>query len=118
MVRYLTERARREGVGNLTPVQASPTDARLPQAVDLVLLVNTYHHLGERPAYFRRLQPSLRRAGRVAVVDFHLDAPVGPPRRTRIPAAAVKEEMGEAGYGLVTEHGFLPYQYFLVFAPQ
>lgn len=118
MVRYLAERARREGIGNLTPVQASPSDARLPQAVDLVLLVNTYHHVGERPAYFRRLQRSLRPGGRVAIVDFHLDAPVGPPRRTRIPAAVVKEEMGEAGYGLATEHGFLPHQYFLVFAPR
>jgi SAM-dependent methyltransferase len=83
-----------------------------------VLVVNTYHHIAERPAYFSRLRASLRPGGRVAIVDFLPDAPAGPPRHARIPAAFVKEEMGRAGYGLTTEHTFLPHQYFLVFAPR
>ena len=85
--------------------------------VDTALVVNTYHHIAERPAYFGRLRESLRPGGRVAIIDFTPDAPGGPPRHARIPAAVVKEEMGRAGYGLVTEHGFLPNQYFLVFRP-
>ncbi len=116
MVKYLAERGRREGLANLTSIQAAPQDARLPQAVDLVLVVNTYHHIAERPAYFGRLRSSLRPGGRVAIIDFLPDAPAGPPRQSRIPAAVVKEEMGRAGYGLVTEQTFLPYQYFLIFA--
>ncbi len=118
MVRYLAERGRREGLSNLTAVQAAPDDPRLPRPVDLALIVNTYHHISDRAAYFRRLQQSLRPGGRVAIVDFLPDAPLGPPRWARIPAAAVKEEMEQAGYGLVTEHTFLPHQYFLVFAPR
>jgi SAM-dependent methyltransferase len=118
MVRYLAGRARREDVANLTSVQAAPDDPRLPQAVDLVLMVNTYHHVAARPAYFERLRRSLRAGGRVAIVDFLPDAPVGPPRHARIPAASVKEEMGRAGYGLAAEHTFLPYQYLLVFTPR
>jgi predicted methyltransferase len=81
-----------------------------------VLVVNTYHHIAERPAYFRQLRQSLRPGGRVAIIDFLPDAPVGPPRQARIPAASVKEEMGRAGFGLVAEQAFLPYQYFLIFA--
>jgi SAM-dependent methyltransferase len=118
MVAYLGERGRREGLANLTSVAAAPDSARLPRPVDLVLVVDTYHHIAQRPDYFRRLRESLRAGGRVAIVDFLPDAPTGPPRHARIPATAVKEEMGRAGYGLVTEHPFLPYQYFLVFAPQ
>lgn len=118
MVRYLAERGRREGVANLTAVEAAPHDPRLPRPVDLVLMVNTYHHVAERPAYFGRLRQSLRPGGQVAIIDFLPDAPAGPPRQARIPAAFVKEEMGRAGYGVVTEHTFLPYQYFLVFAPR
>lgn len=118
MVKYLAERARREGLTTLTPVQATPNDPRLPRPVDLVILVNTYHHIAQRPGYFGRLRESLRPGGRVAIIDFLPDAPEGPPRHARIPAASVKEEMGQAGYGLLTEHSFLPYQYFLVFAPQ
>jgi SAM-dependent methyltransferase len=116
MVRYLAERGRREGLTNLAAVEASPHDPRLPRPVDLVLVVDTYHHIAERPSYFGRLRPSLRPGGRVAIIDFLPDAPAGPPRQARIPAAFVKDEMGRAGYGLVTEHTFLPYQYFLIFA--
>jgi SAM-dependent methyltransferase len=118
MVRYLAERGRREGLANLTAVQSAPHDPRLPRPVDLVVMVNTYHHIAERPTYFGRLRDSLRPGGRVAIIDFLPDAPAGPPRQARIPAAFVKEELGRAGYGLVTEHTFLPYQYFLVFAPR
>lgn len=116
MVKYLAERARREGLANLTAVAATPADPRLPKAVDLVLVVDTYHHIAERPDYFGRLRASLRPGGRLAIVDFLPDAPEGPPRHIRIPAAAVKDEMGRAGYGVIAEHTFLPYQYFLIFA--
>ena len=84
----------------------------------MVLVVNTYHHIAERPAYFGRLRQSLRPGGRVAIIDYLPDAPAGPPRQARIPASFVKEEMGRAGYGLVGEHTFLPHQYFLVFTPR
>jgi hypothetical protein len=71
-----------------------------------------------RAAYFARLRGSLRPGGRVTIIDFLPDAPAGPPRQARIPAALVKDEMERAGYGLITEHTFLPYQYFLIFAPR
>ena len=116
MVGYLAERGRREGRANLTSVEAAPDDPRLPQPVDVILVVDTYHHIAQRPTYFRRLRESLRAGGRVAIIDFLPDAPAGPPRQARVAATVVKEEMGRAGYGLVTEHTFLPYQYFLVFA--
>jgi SAM-dependent methyltransferase len=118
MVRHLAERGRREGLANLTSVAATPDDPKLTEPVDLALVVNTYHHIAERPAYFGGLRRSLRPGGRVAIIDFLPDAPEGPPRHARIPAASVKGEMGQAGYGLVTEHTFLPRQYFLIFAPR
>jgi SAM-dependent methyltransferase len=118
MVAYLAERGRREGLANLTAVAAAPNDPRLPRAVDLVLVVNTYHHISERAAYFGGLRESLRPGGRVTIIDFLPDAPLGPPPQARIPAAAVKEEMRRAGYGLAAEHTFLPYQYVLIFVPK
>jgi SAM-dependent methyltransferase len=117
MVRYLAERAKREGLANLTPVQAGEREARLPDPVDVALLVDVYHHLPARTDYFGALRASLRPGGRVAIVDFRLDSPRGPPRRTRIAPEVVKQELARAGYALVEEHGFLPDQYFLVFAP-
>lgn len=117
MVRYLEARAKREGLANVVAIKGEPADPKLPAKVDLVLLVDVYHHVEQRTDYFRRLGASLRAGGRVAVIDFRLDAPVGPPRAARVAPDTVKSEMKAAGYVLTAEHGFLPHQYFLVFQP-
>jgi len=117
MVRYLQARTMREGLRNVTALKGAPDDPRLPEKVDLILLVDVYHHIDDRTSYFRRLREALRSGGRVAIVDFRLDSPEGPPRAARIAPHAVKAEMKAAGYVVAAEHDFLPYQYFLVFAP-
>jgi SAM-dependent methyltransferase len=117
MVRYLGERARREKLQNLLPVAGAPDDPMLPEKVDLILLVDVYHHIEDRSAYFRRLRASLRPGGRIAIIDFKLDSPEGPPRAARIGPEAVVAEMASAGYVVAAEHAFLPRQYFLIFRP-
>ena len=118
MVKYLGERAKREGLPNLKPVLAATGDARLPEKVDLVLVVDVYHHIDERERYFRRLAAALKPGGRLAVIDFRLDSPEGPPKAARIAPEQVKAELAAAGFTLQREHGFLPRQYFLVFRPR
>ncbi|MBX6392557.1 MAG: class I SAM-dependent methyltransferase [Burkholderiales bacterium] len=118
MVAYLEKRARHEGLSNLQPVPAEPDDARLPEPVDLVLMVNTYHHIEDREEYFARLAKLLKPGGRLAIIDFRPDAPIGPPKRVRIEAEKVIEELQEAGYTLSTRHDFLPHQYFLILTPK
>jgi ubiquinone/menaquinone biosynthesis C-methylase UbiE len=115
MVKYLTERAKRESLGNLTAVAGAPEDARLPHKVDLVLMVDTYHHVEQREGYFRKLAHSLKPDARVAIIDFNAESAMGPPPAQRIAAERVVAEMARAGYRLQREHRFLPNQYFLVF---
>ena len=117
MVKYLGERAQREGLGNLKPVAGLPGDPRLPAKADLILLVDVYHHIEDRGRYFRGLAASLKPGGRLAVIDFRLDSPNGPPKEARIAPERVKTELKGAGYTLAEEHDFLPNQYFLVFRP-
>jgi SAM-dependent methyltransferase len=118
MVKYLGERAQKSGAKNLVPVQGAPADPKLPGKVDLVLMVDVYHHIDQRAAYFRKLAGSLKPGGAVAIIDFTKESPVGPPPAARIAAGEVKAEMTAAGYALATEHAFLPNQYFLVFRPR
>src|SRR6516162_68675 len=94
------------------PTANSPN---LPEAVDVVLIVDTYHHIDDRVAYFSRLKSSLQPGGRLAIVDFKTDAPEGPPLALRIPPERVIAELEQAGYALIAKHDFLPRQYFLVF---
>lgn len=115
MVRYLAERARREGLANLESIAGRPDDPRLPAKVDLALLVDVYHHIDGREAYFRRLRGSLKPGARLAIVDFRLDSSYGPPRSARIAPGQVKAELERAGYRPVKEHDFLPNQYFIEF---
>jgi SAM-dependent methyltransferase len=117
MTRYLRERAAREGLANLIAHRGAPDDPKLPEKMDLVLVVNAYHHIGARADYFARLRARLEPGGRVAVIDFRLDSPVGPPPRHRVAPETVLEEMRAAGYRLAERHDFLPHQFFLVFAP-
>ncbi len=118
MVRHLGLRAEHEHLSAIVPVQASADAANLPEPVDLVLVVDTYHHIDNRTAYFARLRASLRPNGRLAIVDFKADAPEGPPPAQRVAPEAVTAELAAAGYTLAASHPFLPRQYFLVFAPK
>jgi predicted methyltransferase len=115
MVKYLGDRAKREGLNNLTAVAAEPGNPRLPEQADLIILVDVYHHIDKREQYFRQLQQSLKPGGRLAVIDFRMDSPEGPPPAARIAQDRVKKELQSAGYTLAQEHTFLPNQYFLIF---
>jgi SAM-dependent methyltransferase len=115
MVHYLANRARQQGVKNLTAVEGAPTEPRLPAKVDLVLLVDTYHHISHREDYFAKLANSLKPGGRVAVIDFNAASKVGPPVGERITPEELKAEMARAGYRVAASHDFLPNQFFIVF---
>ncbi len=115
MVKYLTERAKREGLKNVIALAAKPGDPRLPEKADLIILVDVYHHVEDRDRYFRQLQNSLKPGGRIAIIDFRMDSAEGPPKAARIAPEQVKDELKRAGYALAEEHAFLPNQYFLIF---
>ncbi len=116
MTKYLHDRAAKEGLANVVAVQASAESPNLPEPVDVVLIVDTYHHIGNREAYFRGLQKSLKPGGRVAIIDFKVDSPEGPPKEFRFSRKQFESEMGKAGYKLAASFDFLPRQQFLIFA--
>jgi ubiquinone/menaquinone biosynthesis C-methylase UbiE len=120
LVVHLRERAEHERTPNIVPILASADNPRLPAGmVDLVLIVDTAHHIDDRVEYLRRLQRALKPGGRVVVIDFKKDAevPVGPPTEHRLARAQVVEEFQSAGYRLFAAPEVLPYQYFLIFHP-
>lgn len=115
MVEFLRDRAAKEELGRLRVVQGSETSPNLPEAVDLALVVNTYHHIENRVEYFQNLAAFLRPQARVAIIDWKKEAPMGPPAHHRFLPEQIQNEMGRAGYRLVEQHDFLPQQCFLVF---
>jgi predicted methyltransferase len=119
LVAHLRARAEREDAANVVPVLASPDNPRLPAAgVDLVLVVDTYHHFDHRTRYLPQLRRALRPGGRVAIIDWKPgELPQGPPPDHKLPRERVIEEMHAAGFALLEDLDLLPYQYALVFRP-
>ncbi len=116
MVRHLRDRAAAERIGNMHAVQAARDDPRLPEPVDLVLMVNVQGLMVRPGDYFARLRSMLKPGGRVAIVSTRIDSPIGARAQMRVAPEKVKQDMADQGYALVAEHDFLPYQFFLVFS--
>ncbi len=111
------KRAAERKFSNIKTVLAAPDDPRLePASADLIFLCDVIHHIEKRDAYYKLLARALKPGGRMAIVDFHKrPLPVGPGPEMKIAREALIAEAQAAGFRLVQEHTFLPYQYFLVF---
>src|SRR5262245_63558641 len=71
LVAYMKDRATKARLPQMTAVLAPPDDPKLPpRGVDLVLVVDTWHHIDDRLSYLKKLAAGLKPGGRVAVVDF------------------------------------------------
>ena len=111
MLELLARRAADAGVLNIEPVRAEALPLP-PLPCDVILLVNAYHHFPDGPAVLRALAERLAPGGRLAVVDYHPEAPVGPPQDHVVPREAFLDAVARAGLRVAREERFLPYQYF------
>lgn len=114
MVRYLGDRAKKEGLGNLRAALATATTSGLaPNSVDVVLIVDVWHHIDDRVAYARDLAAALKPGGRVVIVDFRLDATRGPPPEMRLPPEKILADLAAGGLVGKLSPVALPEQYIL-----
>jgi ubiquinone/menaquinone biosynthesis C-methylase UbiE len=117
MIRHLNHRLRDADTRNVVPVLSDPDDPLLPDAsVDRFVIVDTWHHIDDKEKYLGLMKRMLKPGGQVVHIDFQKrDLPVGPPAGMKIAREDLVKQMEAAGFRLLAEHSFLPYQYFLVF---
>ncbi|MEM7434830.1 MAG: class I SAM-dependent methyltransferase [Myxococcota bacterium] len=112
MIDSLSRRVVRDRLHNVTAVRVSADDPALtPRSVDRVLVVNTWHHVGNRTDYAEALASALRTGGELLIVDFTEDSPKGPPKAHRLTPAQVLSELQAAGFEAEVLEAGLPYQY-------
>ncbi len=112
MIRYMKERAAREGLANVEARVVPLDDPSLAAgSVDRLLIADTWHHVDGRPAYAQKLAAALAPGGAVYVVDFTAEAHRGPPREHRLPPAQVASELASAGLVTRIVPSGLPDQY-------
>lgn len=116
MVAYIEKRARNENLTNIQTVLIPPADElKLPEEVDQIIVVDTYHHIADRTRYFKNLSKYLKPRGTLVIIDFTLESPEGPPKEFRIQPAQIREELKGSGFDQVKSVDILPYQFFLIF---
>lgn len=115
MIRYLEERATREGLTNVKAVLTPPTDPQLADAsLDRILVVDVWHHLGDRVGYAKALARALKPGGSIAIVDFKLEAKHGPPAKHRLAPEAIVADLAAAGLTVGVSTVDLPEQYIVI----
>lgn len=94
-------------------------DPFLPRdRIDLVLLVDSCHHLQDRVACFSALRRTLAHAGRIAVVEWKSGSlGMGPPPELKVPDGVRPEELTQAGYALVERFEFHGLHVFEIWHP-
>jgi ubiquinone/menaquinone biosynthesis C-methylase UbiE len=119
MLDYLRKRVSDRGLKNVILVLGDMDDPKLPaNRLDIAILLSTYHEIARPVDFIRKLKQSLKPQGRLAILEFSDESPIGPPIKFRLPEDIVINELMEAGFTLSKRHTFLlPYQYFLIFTP-
>jgi arsenite methyltransferase len=115
MLDAIKRRVQREGLENITTVQAHGNDPNLPaNTLDAILMVDAYQEVDNRVVYLRNLANALKPTGRIGIVNWKPGrGGPGPDASERVAQSVVETDAAAAGLK-VLDHEDLPYQYLLV----
>lgn len=104
---YLENRCERDGISNVVTILGDVTDPKLPEGVlDMVYMINTYHHLDEPVELMRNIAPGLKPGGLLVIIEHDADKLPDEKDHTT-PRDVLLEQAGEAGFELVRIETFL-----------
>jgi SAM-dependent methyltransferase len=116
-IRYIRDRAQKDRLANVKPILSKADDALLPAAaVDVVLLLKTYHEVAEPVVLLRNLRAALRPGAKVGIIDRN-----GNGENHGVAPAVVIREATQAGYMVLEQYDFVKgdkMDYFLVLVPK
>jgi cyclopropane fatty-acyl-phospholipid synthase-like methyltransferase len=114
LLKYVERAALEQKLANIKPLLASETDPKLPEAVDLITIIDTLHHIGNQAEYLKGLKKYLKPGGRVAVIDFSRDWPAG-HEKMAYTVSDLDGWMTAAGFKRVEQYDFLENNFFVVY---
>jgi ubiquinone/menaquinone biosynthesis C-methylase UbiE len=113
LLKIVDRSAKEQQIENVRTVLAAPDDPKLPEPVDLILICDTLHHIHNQPQYLRGLAKYLRPGGRVAIIDFSKDWPVG-HEMLIYSLESLEGWMRDAGFTRASAHDFLNNSFFVI----
>jgi ubiquinone/menaquinone biosynthesis C-methylase UbiE len=117
MLELLRKNMAARNIANVEPILGAVDDPKLPRdAVDLVLLVDVYHEFSAPQAMLRRIRESLRKDGRLVLLEYRAEDPKVPIRpEHKMTVEQVKAELEPEGFRLERVSEALPRQHILIF---
>ena len=99
-LKYVNEKKAKIGDSLVTTRKTEYGDPLLAEKeVHHVIIVNTYHHIEDRIAYFKKVENGLKVGGTLIIVDYKkIKSPHGPPLEHRISYDKVVNELKEIGF--------------------
>ncbi len=117
MLIILTNSAARLGLTNITAIQGTVMDPRLPPAsLDLVLMVDVYHEFEFPYEMMQHLCEALRPSGRIVLVEYRGEDPRVPIKPLhKMTEAQVRKEMTVQPLEWVENKHSLPWQHVIIY---
>jgi ubiquinone/menaquinone biosynthesis C-methylase UbiE len=116
---YLNERCERDGIDNIETILGEVTDPRLPEGdVDLVYVINTYHHFDDPVALLEKVIPCLKPGGRLVIIEHDFDKYGEEAGSHCTPQNELIDGVYRAGFILVEIQTFLEKDNINIFIPK
>lgn len=98
---YLEFRCKRDNISNITTILGELTDSRFPKGdLDMIFIINTYHHIDNQVALLKNAVPALKPGGTLVIVEC--DPKKGPNMGSHsTPKDVLIKEVSTAGLELV-----------------
>src|SRR5437868_9209756 len=102
MLNILARRLERAKISNVTLIEGTFDDPKLPPAsVDLAIMVDVYHELSQPQAILRHLHESLKPGGRLVLLEYRKEDPTVPIKpEHKMSVAEAKMEVEAEGFTL------------------
>ncbi len=114
LLKHVEKTAAAEKITNIKTVLAAEDDAKIPEKVDLIIIIDTLHHIGNQGPYLKNLKKYLKRGGRVAIVDFSETWPAG-HESMKYSLTQLEDWMKDAGFKRAEKHDFLNNNFFVIY---
>ncbi|MBL8190198.1 MAG: class I SAM-dependent methyltransferase [Acidobacteria bacterium] len=114
LIKYVEKTAAEQKLTNIKTIMGGEDDPKLPEKVDLIVIIDTLHHIANQPTYLKGLKKYLRNNGRIAVIDFSKTWPAG-HEKLIYKVDDLDGWMNAAGYRQVEKYDFLDNDFFVVY---
>ena len=114
LIKYVEKTAAEQKLTNIKTIMGGEADPKLPEKVDLIVIIDTLHHIANQPTYLKGLKKYLKSNGRIALIDFSKTWPAGHEKMV-YKVEDLDGWMKAAGFKQVEKYDFLDNDFFVVY---